>query len=259
MERLRFQFRWTAADTPLLRGRWGAVRSMLRMQKELKIKGKSSSWTMQNAAVGVPKGSDAICRFFDSFWRHNTNRSELSQRFIVSLFMYEAIDKIETGYYPLVIAEGMDIECIIEVDRRRGTPGTLIKYYGPVDFAVGNDGDFDMEIRVEVFEVKRGQCYDESEPQVLAQAATSLLLQRDTRGELARDVVHYIRSNGEQWESGRLILGSDGWFQREKSKQVFLNLPSTSVNRGEVRTILSWLLFVLQQARETSIRPRTRE
>ncbi|KAI9092637.1 hypothetical protein DFS34DRAFT_283795 [Phlyctochytrium arcticum] len=235
------------------------AKDLFKVEDDFNIKDSSLFLTMTTAVEVPEKSIDYVCHFLTIFCKHHTKRLESSRRFVVGLFLNEAIDQVAISLSRLIIDEEMEISVITEVNKRPGKP-FLVKYHGAVDFAVGHAVRVGERLRndtaVVAIEVKRGTTYAESEAQVLAQAATSLLVrQKQKRGwQLGEDVVYYIRTTGETWEFGRLISEGDGSLLREKSESVYLDLSSESVDRGEVGQVLSWFVFILNKAKDSSPR-----
>ncbi|KAI9091008.1 hypothetical protein DFS34DRAFT_653839 [Phlyctochytrium arcticum] len=127
---------------------------------------------------------------------------EMSRRFIVSLFMQEAINTIEMGENPMKIDEEFAIT-EIEAENDHGHQYMRrTKYQGAVNFVVGHtasSGFLSSDTALLVLEVKQGKTFADSEAQVYAQAASSLSTRiSGGRGLAAEDRrVYHIRTNAK--------------------------------------------------------------
>ncbi|KAI9092676.1 hypothetical protein DFS34DRAFT_285586 [Phlyctochytrium arcticum] len=68
-----------------------------------------------------------------------------------------------------------------------------------------------------------------------------------SRRQDGEEVVYYVRTHGETWEFGRRRFPPEGKEWASVPRLVVGN----SVDRGEVGQVLSWLLFILNEARDS--------
>ncbi|KAI9091007.1 hypothetical protein DFS34DRAFT_653838 [Phlyctochytrium arcticum] len=190
------------------------------------------------------------------------SRLEMSRRFIISLFMLEAMDAIEMGENPLKIDEEFEVSAITETKAKNKIGHDYIhrtRYHGAVDFVVRHttkSGSIGTDTALVVIEVKRGSTFEHSEAQMHAQAASSLSTQiQGNRGfNTEEGRVFYIRTDAEQWEFGVMSSDKGGKRQLHKSDILPLSFKHAAVSRAEVKVILGWHQFLLCEARDSSPR-----
>ncbi|KAJ3079715.1 hypothetical protein HK102_003554, partial [Quaeritorhiza haematococci] len=214
---------------------------------------------------------DAMLALLDLFLQFNTARLEAARRYIISTFLLYALDSVAPGRSPQCIDE----ECGLAYVLTRKTDQAIInvKYHGAADFVVGHsrsDSKMPEDATVLVIEVKRGQTFEGSFKQVLAQAATAL----KTREEKNRGVdqkggpVYFVLSDGWNWTFSRLVSGGG---EQEQDSELIVQEGSTLILsktkkriegqrrelfiREAVDKVFSWLCFVIEQSRDAS--PRT--
>jgi hypothetical protein len=160
--------------------------------------------TLWTCNVDTPmKYPRALAETIGLFAEFNTLRVEPSRRSIVSLFLHYSISVVSTQTSKLCIDEETPLAIVRQVIRNGESKN--IRYHGPVDFVIGHSkmlSTMPNDAAVLVIETKKTDTFDESLPQVVAQAAALLFFRREQ--EPPRGVhgsggpIYFIRTDGER-------------------------------------------------------------
>jgi hypothetical protein len=205
------------------------------------------------------KYPEALAETIGLFAEFNTLRLEPSRRSIVSLFLHYSISVVPTQTSKLCIDEETPLAIVRQVIRNGESKN--IRYHGPVDFVIGHSkmlSTMPNDAAVLVIETKKTDTFDESLPQVVAQAAALLFFRREQKPPRGVNgsggPIYFIRTDGERWIFSKLTC-DEGFLKVQHSDEVKLNIRQNKIESETVQVIFDWLRYIITSGRDSS--PRT--
>jgi hypothetical protein len=202
---------------------------------------------------------EALAETIGLFAEFNTLRLEPSRRSIVSLFLHYSISVVPTQTSKLCIDEETPLAIVRQVIRNGESKN--IRYHGPVDFVIGHSkmlSTMPNDAAVLVIETKKSDTFDESLPQVVAQAAALLFFRREQKPPRGVNgsggPIYFIRTDGERWIFSKLTC-DEGFLKVQHSDEVKLNIRQNEIESETIQVIFDWLRYVITSGRDSS--PRT--
>lgn len=204
----------------------------------------------------ISHASDIVSQVLGDYSRFNTKRSEASRRFIISTLTLYATMEVDGGDNVMVIDEEAKFECTTH--STRNNVHRTVKYNGPYDYSIGHARQLTKileDASVTIIEAKKWQKFEESIPQVLAQAATSLIIRRNNaRGyDKSGGPVFFVLSDGENWMFGKLEAGKGTKITATHSDILRVNI-NDPIDNLSLDKVYSCLVRVIKAGRDSSPR-----